>query len=337
MLRRRTKGHNVHKPRKEVRAGAGAKAHKIDWRNHWHGYWAHHRVSAMDSLARLLSAPLQSLLTWMVLAVAMTLPALLLVGLDNLQALGQRWDGGSQLTIFLNPKAKEQAIFSYKQQLSSNESIAEISYVSPDQALKEFEQTTGMGQALRVLDTNPLPPSIIIQPIAGLAVADIEQLANRLAADPLVDDVIYDRAWIERLHRILTLGQQLVLLLGGLLALGAVLVIGNTIRLTIESRRDEIIIIKLVGGTNSFVRRPFLYTGLWYGLGGGILSLLLLGVLIALLSSQVATLAEAYQSDFQLQSLGWGGSLLLLLGAIAIGWLGAWLAVSRHLSSVEPK
>lgn len=337
MLRRKGKGHGAHKPRIDKRSGAGAKVLKIDWRNQWHGYWAHHRISAMNSLARLLNAPLQSLLTWMVLAVAMTLPALLLLGLDNLQALGQRWDGGSQLTVFLDPRAKEQAISSYRQQLSSNRSIAETNYVPPDQALKEFEQTTGMGQALRALDTNPLPPSIVIQPAAGLAVADIEQLAVMLSADPLVDDVIYDRAWIERLHRILTLGQQLVLLLGGLLALGAVLVIGNTIRLTIESRRDEIIIIKLVGGTNAFVRRPFLYTGFWYGLGGGVLALLLLLVLIGLLSNQVTALAAAYQSNYQLQGLGWNGSLLLLLGAISIGWLGAWLAVSRHLSSVEPK
>jgi len=141
---------------------------------------------------------------------------------------------------------------------------------------------------------------------------------------------------VDRLHQILALAEQLVLGLGGLLAIGVLLVIGNTIRLSIESRRDEIVIIKLVGGTDAFVRRPFLYTGFWYGLGGGLIALVLLQLMLLLLTAPVSHLAASYQSEFRLTGLGVDGGLFLAVLGAAIGWLGAWLAVSRHLGDIEP-
>lgn len=315
----------------------GAKASKSAWQSRLQGYLTHHRSSARDSLGRLMATPLQSLMTWMMIAVAMTLPAALLVSLDNLEALGQQWDGAAGITVFINPRAKPTAIENFRQQLETNTEVAQIVYRSPEQALQEFEQQSGMGRALRELDGNPLPPSLLVQPLSSLAPDRVVALGESIGANPLVDDVVYDQAWIERLHRILALGKQLALLLGALLALGVWLVISNTIRLAIESRRQEVIIIKLVGGSNAFVRRPFLYTGIWYGIGGALLALLLLSVLLGLLSGTVMNLASSYQSDFNLQGLSLGQSGVLLLVGIAIGWLGAWLAVSRHLSAIEPK
>ncbi|MGH1372031.1 MAG: permease-like cell division protein FtsX [Cellvibrionaceae bacterium] len=324
-------------PVKSAPRGAGASTHKTRWSDRWQSYLAHHRHSAKDSLSRLLSAPLQSLMTWMVMAVALALPATLFSSLNNVQSLGQSWDGAPQLSVFLNVRAREPAIEAFLIKLKDDAQIADVIYQSPEQALREFEETSGMGRALQTLDRNPLPPTVLIIPAAGLTPLQLSQLEETLADEALVDDVVFDRAWVERLYQMLNLAEKVVFGLGGLLLLGVLLVIGNTIRLSIESRRDEIVIIKLVGGTDAFVRRPFLYTGFWYGLGGGVIALLLLALLLWLLAAPVASLAVSYQSDFELQGLGFFGSALLVALAAAIGWLGAWLAVSRHLGDIEPK
>lgn len=324
------------KPVKNTRGG-GAKVYKTGWKDRWQGYLAHHESSARDSLQRMLATPVQSLMTWLVIAVALALPATLLVCLDNIQSLGQRWDGAPQMTLFLNPKAQDRAIADFQRRLESRDEIDQVTYVSAEDALKEFEVESGMGNALRSLDTNPLPPTLLLVPASDAAPAALSALGDSLGEQALVDDVVFDRAWIERLHQILELGMQLAMALGGLLALGVLLVIGNTIRLSIESRRDEIVIVKLVGGTDAFVRRPFLYTGLWYGLGGGVLAMLLLMLLLLLLAGPVSMLADSYQSDFQLNGLGFGGGLLLIASGALVGWLGAWLAVGRHLGDIEPQ
>ena len=327
---------NSARPAAAKHNATGAQAHKTGMADRWNSYLAHHRHSARDSLSRLLATPLQSLMTWLVMAVALALPATLFTSLNNVQSLGSSWDGAPQMSVFLNVRAREAAINSFREDLARQSAIAEVVYVSPEQALQEFEAESGMGNALQTLDTNPLPPTLLIIPQAGLTPIQLSQLGDELQQLPLVDDVVFDRAWIERLHQILALAEQLVLALGGLLALGVLLVIGNTIRLAIESRRDEILVIKLVGGTDAFVRRPFLYTGLWYGLGGGLIALALLHLLLWVLASPVGSLADSYQSDFELLGLGFSGGLLLVsLGAL-IGWLGAWLAVSRHLGDIEP-
>jgi cell division transport system permease protein len=154
---------------------------------------------------------------------------------------------------------------------------------------------------------------------------------------PQIDQAVLDLEWVQRLYSMMALGKRLVIALAALLALGVLLVVGNTIRLAIESRRDEIVIVKLVGGTNAFVRRPFLYTGLWYGLGGGILAWLIIGFGLFWLSSPVAELAGLYRSQFELQGLGIGDSLMMWLCGGLLGLAGAWLAVSRHLGAIEPR
>ncbi len=324
-------------PAKPTPRSAGASSHKTRFADRWNSYLAHHRHSAKDSLSRMVSTPLQSLMTWMVMAVALALPATLFTSLNNVQSLGQSWDGAPQLSVFLNVRARDQAIDSFVQKLKSSDQIHDVIYRTPAQALSEFEQTSGMGRALQTLDSNPLPPTLLIIPAVGLTPMQLSQLGDELEAEALVDDVVFDRAWVERLHQILHLAEKIVFGLGGLLALGVLLVIGNTIRLSIESRRDEIVIIKLVGGTDAFVRRPFLYTGFWYGLGGGAIALLLLAVLLWLLAGPVGSLAVSYQSEFELRGLGFMGSVLLVGLGATIGWLGAWLAVSRHLGDIEPK
>lgn len=324
-------------PPKPVPRSAGASTHKTRLSDRLSSYLTHHRHSAKDSLSRLVSTPLQSLMTWMVMAVALALPATLFTSLNNVQSLGQSWDGAPQLSVFLNVRARDQAIDSFLKKLKGSDQVSDVIYLTPEQALTEFEQTSGMGRALQTLDSNPLPPTVLVIPAAGLSPSQLSLLGEELAGEALVEDVVFDRAWVERLHQILNLAEKVIFGLGGLLLLGVLLVIGNTIRLGIENRRDEIVIIKLVGGTDAFVRRPFLYTGFWYGLGGGAIALLLLVALLWLLAGPVGSLAVSYQSEFELQGLGFGGSALLVSLGAAIGWLGAWLAVSRHLGDIEPK
>lgn len=163
------------------------------------------------------------------------------------------------------------------------------------------------------------------------------RLQTRFQAMEEVDQAVLDMAWVQRLSGIMDLGRRMVLALGALLILGVVLILGNTIRLAIENRRDEIVIIKLVGGSNAFVRRPFLYTGLWYGVGGGAIAALLVSVFLWFMGVPAHSLAQLYQSGFEIKGLGvMGGLNLIVLGGF-LGLLGAWLAVSRHLNEIEPR
>lgn len=321
----------------DVSGPKGASAQKTGLSDRWHSYLDHHRASAQDSLQRLCAEPLQSLMTVLVMAIALALPATLLVSLNNLQAVGQQWESGPRLTVFINTGAREGAIDKLRSKISDQADVAQVQYISAQQALADFEQESGMGSALRSLEKNPLPPALIITPHTDIQLPKLQLLAQQVGDMALVDEVLYDQAWIQRLHYFLSIGERLVLGIGGLLILGVLLVIGNTIRLAIENRRDEIVIIKLVGGADAFVRRPFLYTGLWYGIAGGAIACILLWLGVWSLSGLVAQLAGLYESQFQLQGLGFIDSVTLLLLAAAVGWLGAWITVARQLHGIQPE
>jgi len=282
--------------------------------------------------------PLQSVMTMLVVAIALALPAMLYVGVSSLQQLSGSWDSSAQMTLFLKKGAKDKAVKSLIKRLEANSDLAEIHYISPNQALDALQDSAGFGEALNLLDENPLPPVLLVVPIAAIEadVPRVEQLVKTLAKHPLVDEVQLDMKWLQRMQQILDIGRQITVLLGGALSLGVLLVVGNTIRLAIENRREEILVVKLVGGTNSFVRRPFLYTGLWYGIFGGLIAWL--GVVIAQfwLGGTVSRLAALYQSDFALKNIGLEGMLVLIaLGGI-LGLVGAALAVGRHIAQLEP-
>lgn len=328
-------------PEQTVRAApvrGGAKQSKTGLGDLAQAYWAHHRTSAVGSLQRLLSTPLQTLMTALVVAIALALPATLLTGLNNVHRLGETWDASPKISVYLKMEAQETAIRTLQQRLKDTADIERVEYVSPEQAVLEFQQVSGFGEALDALDENPLPPTFIITPVDAVREpAQLQLLAQQLAQEALVDEVSLDMEWVRRLREFMVLGQRIVYALAGLLALGVLIAIGNTIRLAIENRRDEIVVAKLVGGTNGFVRRPFLYSGGWYGLLGGLLACILVAGGYWAISGPVARLAAAYQSDFHLAGLGVTGNLGLLLLSTLLGWLGAWLAVSRHLNQIEPK
>lgn len=301
-------------------------------------YFHSHRQNAQESFHRLAGEPVQSVMTMLVVAIALALPAMLYVGVSSLQQLSGNWDSSAQMTLFLKKGAKSEAIEHLITQLEANTNLAEIHYISPAQALDALQNSAGFGDALTLLDENPLPPVLLVVPVANIEadVPKVERLIKTLSGEPLVDEVQLDMKWLQRMQQLLEIGRQITVLLGGALSLGVLLVVGNTIRLAIENRREEILVVKLVGGTNGFVRRPFLYTGLWYGVIGGIMAWL--GVVFAQLwlGGTVTRLAALYQSDFALKSFGLDGMLVLTAFGGALGLVGAWLAVGRHIAELEP-
>jgi len=316
----------------------GAVQSKVRLSHKFDAYVAHHSTSAIDSLMRLLDTPFQSLMTWLVIAIAIALPATLYIGFANLQQLGENWEGSTQISVFLRPDVSDQKAEALRSRIAARSDIAKVSYVSPEQGLNEFKAQSGLGEVVDSLDKNPLPGTLLVTPrLQNASDAAITSLEQSLVADPSVADVRLDMQWVKRLQQLMALGKKLVFGLGGVLALGVLLVIGNTIRLAIENRRDEILVIKLVGGTDAYVARPFLYTGLWYGIGGGLLALLILGIGFLWISATTDQLANLYQSNFHLQGLGFFGSIQLVLLAGVTGLLGAWIAVVRHLYHIQPR
>ena len=299
---------------------------------------ANHKALFFTSLWQLLRTPLQSLLTWLVIAIALSLPTALFLALDNAQQFGQGWRDNAQISVFLQRQAAPSAIADVFAKLRSYDEVDSAELIDADQALVEFQRYSGLGDVLAVLDENPLPAVIVLHPRALIDnLEKLEQLQQKIAQEPLVDHVQLDMGWLRRLHEIVDLARRVVFSLGCLLGLGVLLIVGNTIRLTIENRRQEIIVVKLVGGTDAFVRRPFLYSGWWYGIGGGLLAIVLLAVMGYWLSGPIMRLTDLYQSSQPLSGLDVELIISVVLGSGVLGWLGAWIAVSRHLSAIEPQ
>lgn len=303
-------------------------------------YWAwlrHHRLSAADSLFRVMDKPASSLLTWMVIGIALALPVGLSIALDNVDQLSSSWQSPSQISLFLAADQDNEPAQQLAVEIQARADVREAHYVSREDALEEFRVQSGFGDVLTSLDENPLPNLILVTPEDDLRGEAIVSLQKTLEGRAEVAEAILDMAWLQRLNQLMHLSRRAVLAVGGMLLLGVLLILGNTIRLAIEGRRDEIVIVKLVGGSNAFVRRPFLYTGLWYGVGGGVMAAILVAVALWFVEEPVANLSVLYDSTFQLQGLGiMGGLNLLILGGL-LGLAGAWLAVGRHLKAIEPR
>lgn len=302
------------------------------------GWQRHHQLMARDSLQRLLDRPWSSVMTWLVIGIALALPVALSVVLAGAESVSRDWDSGAQVSVFLERGLDDAAAEKLANDLRDGAIPATVVHISPGAALVEFESISGFGDALRNLDQNPLPHVLLVTPPGDNQGPDeIKEFTQRLETLAGVEQVVVDLEWVQRLRSIMMLGQRAVLVLGSILALGVLLIIGNTIRLTVESRRDEIVVVKLVGGSDAYVRRPFLYTGFWYGLGGALVAWILVAVALFWLESPLNDLAEQYQSASLAPRLGFLGAIELLVFGGALGLLGAWVTVSRHLASIEPK
>ncbi|NVK40569.1 MAG: cell division protein FtsX [Oceanospirillaceae bacterium] len=313
----------------------GAEQHRIALRDRNRNWRRHHLLVARQSWSRLFATPLPTLITLAVLAIALALPGFLLTGLANVQRLSDGWDHEPRISLYLRADLDDAAADRFSRSLLLRDDLASVELVSREQGLIEFRQLSGFGNIVDLLDENPLPAVILAQP-ARTGLTELPLIKARLQELPEVDEAVLDMEWLQRLNAFVLLAERTVLVLGLLLALAVLLVVGNTIRLAIESRRDEIVVAKLVGGTDAWVRRPFLYSGVWYGLLGAVLAWCLIQFSLLLLQEPVTELARLYRSDFEPSGLGFAGALLLLGCSLVLGWLGAWLAVGHHMREIEP-
>ena len=299
-------------------------------------YVAHHRKTARESLLRLIRNPLATLMNWLVMGVSLALPLVMLLLLTSVQSLGNGWTQSGRITVYLKQDLDQVAAMDLENQLRQRGDVSHVRLITRQQALAEFRKSSGLGPALDYLQQNPLPNSLVVTPLRHDPRA-VKNLGQSVARLPGVDQVQVDLAWLKRLQAIARLVSHTVWALALLLGAAVLLVIGNTIRLAIESRRDEIVVAKLVGGTDAFVRRPFLYAGAWYGMGGSLMAIVLVAIMHSWIAGPVRTLAKLYDSNFQLQGAGIGYWLLVVLIGVLLGWVGAWIAVRRHLGAIEPR
>ena len=300
-------------------------------------YFIRHLQVLFYSLGQLARSPFASFMSLMVIGISLALPAGLYVSLDNMQQLSAGWGGNAQISVFLKSAVSQNEVRKLADKLQGREQINKVQYITPEQALAEFKLHSGFGSALDALPGNPLPGVLIVEPGAENSAQQLAALVDELNTHRYVDMAQLDMQWVKRLQRILDIAQRGVSLLGLLLAIGVVLTTSNTIRLAILNRRQEIEIMKLIGATNAFIRRPFLYSGLFYGLFGAIIAWLLVTGGQLALSGPVGQLASLYGSSYVLSGLGGLASLALLGTGALLGWSGSRIAVGRHLAEIEPR
>lgn len=271
------------------------------------------------------------------MGVALALPVALMLLLTSLQGVSAGWESSARVTAYMKLSASLEQTRELASEIGADGRVAELELIDRDRALAEFRASSGLDDALDYLEENPLPHTLLVTPEDSARSADgVAGLVTFIEGMDGVEQVQVDLGWLQRLNAMTDLLARAVWALAILLAAAVVLVIGNTVRLSIESRRDEILVAKLVGGTDGFVRRPFLYTGAWFGLGGGVVAWILLQLSLWWLSGPVERLAGLYRSDFSLNALSIDGAFALIIAAMLLGWLGAWVAVKRHLDDIEP-
>lgn len=297
-------------------------------------YLTLHVENLTGAVARVAQRPLGSLMTILVIAIALVVPAGLRVMVDNARALSGTWQGAADFTVYLEMAVDEPAAEGIAQQIGQRNDVERAELLNRSDALVEFRAWSGFGEALDLLDENPLPHAIVVRP-AGTG-ADLDQLVQDLDALEETALVQLDTEWLERLRAILELARRVVDVTTVLLGLAVIVVIGNTIRLEIGSRREEIEIIKLVGGSDGYIRRPFLYLGLCYGVGAGILAALIIVLGLGLVASPARALMELYGSNYRPAGLSLADTAWLLGVGGFLGWAGAGIAVARHLRDIEP-
>jgi cell division transport system permease protein len=303
--------------------------------NQW---FERHVQTLVGSLGRLWQQPFATMLTIVVIGIALALPACLHVLVQNVRVASGGWNSALDISVYMKPNASLDQAKRAAERIRQRRDVDEVTLIEADVALAEFRRNSGFGAALDALKNNPLPHALVVRPDAEYREASrVQALSNELKKIDGVDIVQLDTEWVSRFNAILDVIRRGVLLAAVLFALGILVIIGNTIRLDIENRRGEIEVTKLVGGSDAFVRRPFLYNGVWYGLAGGLIAGLIVATVVAVLGAPVQRIAGLYGSKFELQGVGFIGWVALLLGGALLGWLGSFIVATRELREIEPK
>lgn len=298
----------------------------------------HHKEAVRFSISRLWQSPLSTWITLAAIAIALSLPSSLYLLLTNLKSLTDDKREVPTISLFLKQDISLQQARDRGELLEEMPEIDKVVLVPRDEALNDFRQITGFAEAIKTLDENPLPHVLVVTPhlkLIGDSGLDMGNLAKKLENFSEIDLVQMDIEWVKRLRGILNITERAILLISVLLALTVLLVIGNTIKLNIENRKEEIEVSKLIGATTGYIRRPFLYSGIWYGLFGGVISLVFVHLALLFLVSPVNELARLYGSSFSIRGLGLEITFYILLFSSLLGLVGAWIAVSSHLRNTN--
>lgn len=296
---------------------------------------ATHARQAVSSLGELWRTPVWAFVTVAVLGVSMTLPATLHLLVKNIQQVSRSYDQSFEISLFLKNEVTPTDIASFVTILQGDPQVAKVRLIDKAAAMAEFKQQSGFGEAIRFLDQNPLPDVLVVTPTENLPAA-AEDLLQKLEKERFVDLAKLDISWLERLAALMALMQQAVYTIAVLLLCAALLVIGNTIRLLIMDKKAEIEVMKLVGATDAFIQRPFLYTGVWLGVFGGFLAFLVIEFMILWLRAAIAKVTQLYQSDFVINSLSLAEFGVLMAIGTSLGLFGSYLAVRSHIKAIEP-
>jgi cell division transport system permease protein len=298
-------------------------------------YLVRHIQAALNSVGQLSRAPFNTVMTCVVIGIALALPLALFVLLKNVEVLSHNFQQSNQLTLYLKPSVNEAQMNDLLRILKKNPSINQVTAISPEQGLKELQQQAGITNPLSDLSGNPLPWAIVVLPANSLqSPAELTALSKNLQLNPEVDTVQLDVLWAQRLFALVALAHRFVYALSVFLCLGVLLIVNNCIRSATQNNKKEIDVIKLIGGTHAFIRRPFLYTGMIYGLLGGIIAWQSVDLLLLWMRTPSSQLAQLYHSQFQLAEINLRETMSLLGASIVLGFAGALIAVTRHLRSV---
>ena len=297
-------------------------------------YFQHHQHAWQHGLRQLTKNPIASILTIAAISVTLVLPSALFILLANIQNISKTWNTTTTISVYLSPNASSQQISYVEKALQTINNIKSQQYISPQQGLPQFATQSGLHDIIKTLDKNPLPGVFIIQP-QNANPAKLNILVSQLRALPEVNSVKLDMQWVKRFNAIIALLRHFTYGIAIILALAVLLIVGNTIRMSIQSYHCEIEVIQLIGGSNRFIRRPFLYSGLFYGIASAIFAAIILNFLIIFLQSPVNQLVALYNTQFSLHGLTLKQTNLLILIGALLGFLGSWLAISKHLRKIQ--
>ena len=289
----------------------------------------------MFSLRKIYEAPATTIMTVAVIGITLSLPGGFYLFLKNIDAISGDFRSSSQISLFLDLKLSEKQARALDKKISKMELVDSTRFVSRDKSLEEFRQDSGFGKSIDTLSSNPLPHTIIVEPGEADTFA-VRNLLNSLQAMPEVKIAKLDTEWLERLYTIIEIARRSVVIITILFSCAVLLIIGNTIRLDIQNRYQEIIVTKLIGATDAFIRRPFLYGGVWYGLFGGIISWLIVEIGYLAISGPLERLNLLYKSDMNLITFSFHDFIILITSSTLLGLAGSWIAVARHLNQIEP-
>lgn len=299
--------------------------------------FSYHLQAASNSLNYLARKPLATIMTIIVIAISLTLPALFWVFTDNLDEFTMSWQRHGHISLYLKNSLSNAEEEAFLAKVRKTEGVGEVNLKTAADGLLELQKQEGMQDIMRYLPENPLPAMVDVVPLATINTpALMQQLYVRLKAFSEVEQAKIDLEWVNRIHAILNFVSKTAHALMALLASAVVLVIANTLRLAMHNRHEEIQILKLVGATDPYIARPFLYSGIWYSLGGAILAILFVNIFMLSLSLAVKQLASTYQMHYPITGLTVKQAYLIVVISIFLGWLGAKLSVNKQLASIEP-